>query len=123
MKRTSASLAWRVSSVTWETEAMEASASPRKPSVWMCSRSSALSSLLVAWRSNASGASVDGNAVAVVDHPDQPPAALPYLDPDVGGASVQAVLHQFLDRGRGPFHHLAGGDAAGHFRGAGHESA
>ncbi len=46
--------------MTCATEAMEASASPRKPRVAMCSRSSALRSLLVAWRSKASTASAAG---------------------------------------------------------------
>ena len=35
------------------TLAMDASASPRKPSVWICPRSSAVAILLVAWRINA----------------------------------------------------------------------
>ena len=51
------SSAARVSSVRRETLAMEGSASPRKPSVRMASRSSELCSLDVAWRSKASNAS------------------------------------------------------------------
>ena len=47
----------RVSSKSRETAAMDGSASPRKPRVAMERRSSAVLSLLVAWRSNASSAS------------------------------------------------------------------
>ncbi len=46
--------AWRVSSTTLPTAAMEASASPRKPSVSTRDNSSAVRNLLVAWRSKAS---------------------------------------------------------------------
>ena len=38
-----------------DTAAMAASASPRKPSVWMAARSEAVRSLLVAWRRKAVG--------------------------------------------------------------------
>src|SRR5215467_14135190 len=53
----SASDGSRDSSSRRETDAMVGSASPRKPSVEMASRSSAVLSLLVAWRSKASSAS------------------------------------------------------------------
>ena len=43
----------RVVQVTCATAAMDASASPRKPSVWMLNKSSVRRILLVAWRSNA----------------------------------------------------------------------
>ena len=44
-----------VRSSTWATLAMLASASPRKPSVWIASKSSCVRILLVAWRRNAVG--------------------------------------------------------------------
>ena len=51
-----------------ETEAMAGSASPRKPKLWMSARLGARASLLVAWRSSASAASLRRHAPAVVDH-------------------------------------------------------
>jgi len=47
----------RVKISSRETDEMAASASPRKPSVPMAARSSAVRSLLVAWRRNAVGSS------------------------------------------------------------------
>ncbi|MCY1303764.1 hypothetical protein D9M70_534880 [compost metagenome] len=55
-----ASAAVRLVSASWETEAIEASASPRKPSVSTDSSSSRDAILLVAWRISATGSSVAG---------------------------------------------------------------
>ena len=57
------------------------------------------------------------DALAVVDHPHQPPAALAHLDADLVRAGVQAVLDQLLDRRGWPLHDFTGGDAAGYFGG------
>ena len=58
-----------------ETAAMEGSASPRKPSVEMESRSSAVRSLFVAWRSKREKSVIVSHAVAVVDDANHPLAA------------------------------------------------
>ena len=57
------------------------------------------------------------NPLAVVDHPQQPPAALAHFHAHLICAGVQAVLNQLLDRGRGPLHHFTGGDTAGYLWG------
>ena len=106
-----------VSSVTRATEAMEGSASPRKPSVAIESRSSAVRSFEVAWRSKASSASSrfmpwPSSATRI----SLPPAGFD-LDADAVGAGVERILQQFLDHGRWPVHHLAGGDLVGHLVG------
>jgi hypothetical protein len=60
--------------------------------------------LLVAWRSSAS---------TVIANLDQDLAAVFQLDPDVFGAAVEGVLHQFFhDRGWA-LHYLARGDLVG----------
>ena len=51
------------------------------------------------------------HAAAVVRNLDQGKATFGQPDSDVGGSGIQRVLDQFLQRGGGPFHHLAGGDA------------
>jgi hypothetical protein len=79
----------------------------------MCSNSSALRSLLVAWRSKASAGLRGRDALAVVHHPHQPPTALAHLDPNLVGARVQAVLDQFFDGRGGAFDNFTRGDAAG----------
>ena len=78
-------------------------------------RSSVEVILLVAWRRKATLNFVGGDAAAVVLHADQAPAALADLDANVGGAGVEAVLDQLLDRGRGTLDDLAGGDLVGDF--------
>src|SRR6185437_11736241 len=60
---------------------------------------------------------VGRDAAAVVAHADQPRAALIDVHLDARGAGVEAVLHQFLDHGRGAFDHLAGGDLVDEFGG------
>ena len=52
-----------------------------------------------------------GHAAAIVGDADPPPAAAVSENVDPAGAGVDGVLHQFLDHARGPFDHLAGGDA------------
>ena len=56
------------------------------------------------------------DAVAVVGHAHPAHAGLLHLHADVPGAGVQAVLHQLLDDGGGPLHHLAGRDLVCHER-------
>ena len=83
----------------------------------MESRSSAVRSLEVAWRSKASRASSRFMPLAVVGDADQPAPAGLDLDADAGGSGVQGVLQKFFhDRGR-PVHHLAGGDLVGNLVG------
>jgi hypothetical protein len=57
-----------------------------------------------------------GDAVTVVGDADQGDAAALDLDRDRGRAGVERVLDQFLDGGRGPLDHLAGGDLGGNQR-------
>ena len=92
---------------------MEGSASPRKPSVEMASRSFDVAQL-------AGGVALEGeqrivaqHAAAIVDDADQPPAAALDLDADIGRSRIERVFEQFLDHGGGPLHHLAGGDLVG----------
>ena len=89
---------------------IEGSASPRKPRVAMCTRSSS-ASFEVAWRSTASASASASMPAAVVGHLDAVDAAGVERDGDAGGAGVERVLHQLLHRGRGALDHLAGGDA------------
>ena len=115
--RAGAVLAGRVSSVTRATEAIDGSASPRKPSVAIDSRSSAVRSFEVAWRSKASSASSRFMPCAVVGDADQLAAARLDFDANAIGAGVERVLQQFLhDRGR-TIHHLTGGDLVSHLVG------
>ena len=106
-----------VSSVTRATEAMEGSASPRKPRVAMESRSSAVRSLEVAWRSKASRASSrfmpwPSSAMRISLRPPASTSTRMRLAP-----GVERVLQQLLHHRRGPVHHLAGGDLVGNLVG------
>ena len=57
------------------------------------------------------------HAVAIVGDADQlSPAAL-NLDANAHGSSVERVLKELLDHGRGPIDHLAGGDLIGNLIG------
>ena len=107
------SSAERVSSSSRETEAIEGSASPRKPSVEMESRSLTSRSLLVAWRSKASSASSRNMPQPSSDDADQPPPAGFHFDAQVRRAGVERVLQQLLDHRSRPLHHFAGGDLIG----------
>ena len=101
MRVPSASDSSRVSSSSRETAAIVGSASPRKPSVEMESKSSADFSLLVAWRSKASRCVVVDHAVAVVDDADHPLAADFGFDANRLRTSVERVFEQlFHYRGR-----------------------
>src|SRR5262249_43196731 len=51
------------------------------------------------------------HAGAVVGNADEPPAAAVGQHVDLAGAGVERILDEFLDRTRGPLHHLAGGNA------------
>ena len=105
---------------------MDGSASPRKPSVAMESRSSAVRSLEVAWRSKASRASSRIHAVAVVGDADELAAAGFDFDADARGAGVERVFEEFFDHGGRAVDDLAGGDLVGDLVGenadAAHES-
>ena len=92
------------------TEAIEGSASPRKPSVRMSARSSS-GSLEVQCRSTASASSSRDHADAVIDHREEGAAALLQGDGDAPRAGVDRVLDQLLHRAGRPLDHLAGGDA------------
>ena len=56
---------------------------------------------------------VGRDALAVVADADEAHAAVLEIDLDAAGAGVEAVLDQFLDHGRRPFHDLAGRDLVG----------
>ena len=92
---------------------MDGSASPRKPSVAMESRSLTSLSLLVAWRSKASRASSRSMPQpSSATRMQAAPAAFD-VDAEFGGAGVERVLEQLLDDGGRALHHLAGGDLVG----------
>jgi hypothetical protein len=98
-----------VTIVISETEAMLGSASPRNPRVRMENRSDGGVALERHQRV------VPAHALAVVNNPDQAPAALLDLYHQPPRSRVQGVLHQLLDHRSRPLHHLAGGDLVGHF--------
>ena len=91
---------------------MEGSASPRKPSVAIESRSLTSLSLLVAWRSKASRASSRSmpQPSSAMRIRRRPPLR---LRRGCGGAGVERVLEQFFDDGGGALDHFAGGDLVG----------
>ena len=104
------SSAVRLRSTRRLTSAIEARASPRKPSVPTRNRSSASPILLVAWLATASG-----NSSAAMPQPlsttrisSIPPCSDRDVDPR--GPGVDGVLHQLLDHAGRPLDHLAGGD-------------
>jgi hypothetical protein len=92
----------RVSRSIRETDAMAASASPRKPIVPIAARSSAVRSLLVAWRRKAVSASSGLHAAAVVRDAQVGHAAVLDFDGDGLRAGVDAVFDSSLttDAGR-----------------------
>jgi hypothetical protein len=59
------------------------------------------------------------NAAAVVGDGDAFDAAFFQPHGDLGGARVECVFQQFLDHGRRPFDHLAGGDLGNQLIGQG----
>ena len=89
---------------------IEGSASPRKPSVVMRTRS-ASSSLDVQCRCTASASSPGAMPLpsSTTSMRSMPPPS--QRDRDPRGAGVERVLDQLLDRGGRPLDHLAGGDA------------
>ena len=89
---------------------IEGSASPRKPSVAMRTRSSS-ASFEVAWRCTDSASAAAFMPHAVVGDLDAIDAAAVECDGDAGRAGVERVLHQLLHRRGGALDHLAGGDA------------
>ena len=96
--------------VSRATAPIEGSASPRKPSVRIDSRSSP-ASLEVAWRSTRELEIGARHALAVVGDADQPAAAAVGQHVDAGSAGIERVLDQFLDDAGRALDHLAGGDA------------
>ena len=94
------------------TEAIEASASPRKPIVVTASRSSRLPILLVAWRASASGSSSRAMPAPSSSTWTRlvPPASSDHRDR--ARAGVDAVFQQFLEHRSGPLDDLARGDLA-----------
>jgi hypothetical protein len=102
--------ATREVTVSRATEASEASASPRKPKVWMSSRSSPVD-LGRGVAGERQRQFVRRDAAAVVGHADQRLAAVGHGDLDPRGPGVERVLHQLL-HGRGrALHHLSRRDA------------
>ena len=97
-------------SVTWATPPMEASASPRKPSVSMRKRSSADGQLAGGVAGEGQRQVVGDDAAAVIDDADQLGAALLDLDVDAAAAGIDGVFEQFLDDAGRPFDDFAGGD-------------
>jgi hypothetical protein len=104
---------------TRATEAIEASASPRKPSDATSSRS-------VRGRDLAGGVALQGqaelpglDAAAVVGNGDAPDAAVLDAHFDSARAGVECVLEQLLDDRGGPLDDLAGGDLAHQVSGSG----
>ena len=100
----------RDASANRDTAAIDASASPRKPSVAIASRSSAVASFDVACRATASGEIVAADARAVVGDADAPDAAAFDVDVDLRRAGVERVLEQLLQRDGRTLDDLAGGD-------------
>ena len=92
------------------TSAIEASASPRKPSVPTRNRSSASASLLVAWLATASGNSSAGmpQPLSTTRIISSPPCCDGHVD--ARGAGIDGVFHQLLDHAGRPLDDLAGGD-------------
>ena len=103
------SLAWRDSIESRATAPIDASASPRKPSVAIAARSSP-GSFDVQWRATASGEVGGRHARAVVGDADQALAAAGGHDLDPPRAGVERVLDKLLHDARRALHHLAGGD-------------
>ena len=100
----------RLRSTSRLTSAIEASASPRNPSVPTRNRSSATVNLLVAWLATASGSSSAGipPPLSTTRTSSNPPCCDRHVD--AGGAGIDGVFHQFLhDAGR-PLDDLARGD-------------
>ena len=98
------------------TEAIEGSASPRKPRVRMSLRSSS-GSLEVQCRSTASAISwrVMPTPSSTTERKLRPPSFR--IDGDAMGAGIDRVLDQLLDRTRRTLDHLARGDAVDQGRG------
>jgi len=99
----------RVSSSSRETDAIDGSASPRKPSVAI---EAGLSHRAVCWWRGAQmpAGVVAKHAAAIVGDADQPPAAGLDFHPYIRRARIQRILQQLFDNGCRPFHHLARGD-------------
>ena len=93
-----------------DTEPIEGSASPRKPSVRHRLEIIERGDLAGGVAGERQGQLVGGDAAAVVAHADQADAAALDVDLDAAGAGVQAVLDELLDDGGRALDHFAGGD-------------
>jgi hypothetical protein len=99
----------RDASARRDTAAMDASASPRKPSVRSPRGPSTDAIFDVAWRATAS-AGPRARCRAVVRDAHALDAAAREVDVDLRGARVERVLEQLLQAAAGPLDDLAGGD-------------
>ena len=99
--------------VNRETDAIAGSASPRKPNVATPTRSAALRTLLVAWRSSASTASSRPIPLPSSLDLDERLAAVLERDAHVPCAGVERVLHQLLHHRGRSLDDLARGDLIG----------
>ena len=100
----------RDASARRDTAAIDASASPRKPSVAIASRSITLAIFDVACRATASARSSRPMPAAVVGDAQPLDAAAREIDVDLRRARVEAVLQQLLQRRRRTLDDFAGGD-------------
>ena len=103
-----------VFSVSRETAAMLASASPRKPRVAMAARSSSRGDLARRVALEAELGVLPAHAVAVVADADAASCRRPASSTRISRPRVEGVLDELLDDGHGPLDDLAGGDLLGH---------
>ncbi len=92
-------------------------ASPRNPMVLMEARSRSDVSLLVAWRSKASGRSARLIPLAVIRDTDERDAPILNVDRDTAAACIETVFHEFFDDCGRTLDHFAGCDSADYFDG------
>ena len=95
---------------TFATDAIDANASPRNPSVPIAPRSSGVRIFDVACLSNARNGVVAGHAFAVVayTHKRRPPSSMSTVS--APRARVDRILNKLFDHGRRTLDHLARGD-------------
>ena len=95
------------------TDAMAASASPRKPRVPMAARSAAVRSFARRVAQKGGGQLVGRDAAAVVRDAQIGQPAVLQLDGDIPRARVDGVFQKLLDNARGTLDDLAGGNEIG----------
>lgn len=104
----------RVRNSTSATEAIDGSASPRKPNECRRERSSTEAIFEVAWRSNAMRASRFVHAATVIDNLDQCTAPLLEIDRHRSTSSIDGIFQQLLhDRSR-PSYNFSRGNLIRH---------